>query len=176
LILIHTALLCEAQTFIERYKLKKINSTPKIYKNDRYIVVISGIGKDNTIRSLEYVFNNYKIVKAINIGIAGVSNKTIKIGELFCCNKKIENIKRLPLITANQVQTIDKIDQSKAILYDMEASYFLDISLRYLNSEYIIILKVVSDYLSDEILPKDFIKGLISKGIRCDAIKELKKG
>ena len=57
MILIHTALLCEAQTFIEEYKLKKINS--KIYRNDKVILLISGIGKENTISSLDYMFLNY---------------------------------------------------------------------------------------------------------------------
>jgi len=47
MILIHTALRCEAQTFIEYYKLKKLNS--KIYLNDEIAVLISSIGKQNTI-------------------------------------------------------------------------------------------------------------------------------
>ena len=159
MILIHTALLCEAQTFIEFFKLKKINSIPKIYSNNKYLVLVGGVGKENTISSLEYIFHNYKISKAINIGIAGVSDKSIEIGELFCCNHKPSNINWLPLKTVNKIQT--KFEEKEISLYDMEASYFIEISSKILDKKDIFIFKVVSDYLSNRILSKDFIKGLI---------------
>ncbi len=159
MILLHTALLCEAQIFIELFKLKKINSNPKIYSNNKYLVLIGGVGKDNTINSLEYIFKNHKISKAINIGTAGTSDKSIQIGELFCCNHKLNNIKWLPLKTVDKPQI--KIDSQKNILYDMEGSYFLNTSLKFLEQKNIFIFKIISDYLSDEALPKDFIKGLI---------------
>lgn len=159
MILIHTALLCEAQTFIEVLKLKKINSTPKIYTNDKYLVLIGGVGQDNTLNSLEYIFQNYKISKAINIGIAGVTNKDIKIGELFCCNKKLDTIKWLPLKTVDTAKVEKDLNENS--LYDMEGKYFLDICLNNLDKNDVFIFKVVSDYLCDEILPKDFIKKLI---------------
>ena len=157
--LIHTALLCEAQTFIEKFKLKKINSIPKIYSNDDILVLISGVGKENTFKSLEYLFKNYTISKAINIGVAGVSSNSINIGELYCCNKQLKDIKWLPLETVETPQTTNISKQ--ITLYDMEAKYFLDICLKFLDEKDIYIFKVVSDYLSDEILPKDFIKKLI---------------
>ena len=160
MILIHTALLCEAQTFIEVLKLKKINSIPKIYKNKKYIVLIGGVGKDNTLNSLEYIFKNYTISKAINIGVAGSSNLSIKIGELFCCNHKLKDIKWLPLNTVDKPQTKNS---GENCLYDMEGKYFLENCFKNIDEENIFIYKVVSDYLSDEILPKDFIKRLIRK-------------
>jgi hypothetical protein len=159
MILIHTALLCEAQTFIEVLKLKKINSTPKIYTNDKYLVLIAGVGADNTSNSLEYIFQNYKITKAINIGVAGVSNRDIKIGELFCCNKKLDTIKWLPLKTVDTPKVEKESNENS--LYDMEGKYFLDICLNNLDENNIFIFKIISDYLNDEILPKDFIKRLI---------------
>ncbi|MEA3553757.1 MAG: hypothetical protein U9R39_05080 [Campylobacterota bacterium] len=157
--LIHTALLCEAQTFIEILKLKKTNSIPKIYSNEKYIVLIGGIGRENTLNSLEYVFKNYKILKAINIGIAGVSDSSIKIGELFCSNHMLQDIKWLPLKTVDKPQIENNND--KEYLYDMEGQYFLDICHNYLDKKDIFIFKVVSDHLSDDILAKDFIKKLI---------------
>ncbi len=157
--LIHTALLCEAQTFIELFKLKKTNSIPKIYSNDKYIVLIGGVGNENTINSLEYIFKHYKISKAINIGVAGTSDKSIKIGELFCCNHKLKDIKWLPLKTVDKPQ-IENNSVEKC-LYDMEGSCFLYSSLKNLDEKDIFIYKIVSDYLSDKILAKDFIKGII---------------
>ena len=159
MILIHTALLCEAQTFIEVLKLKKTNSLPRIYSSEKYILLIGGIGAYNTINGLEYIFSNYKISKAINIGVAGTSNKSIPIGELFCCNKELKDIKTLKLKTVDKPQEKGDIDNN--YLYDMEGKYFLEISCNYLDENDILIFKVLSDYLCLDILPKDFIKRLI---------------
>ena len=159
MILIHTALRCEAQSFIEYYKLKKLNS--KIYLNDEIAILISGIGKQNTISTLDYMFLNYDIKKAINIGIAGCNNINIKIGNLYCTNRNIKEIETLPLITSDTVVTSSNALATS--LYDMEGDYFQQVSQTYLSKENIYIFKVVSDHLSSEILKKDFIKNLISK-------------
>lgn len=161
MILIHTALLCEAQSFIEYYKLKKTNSYPKIYANDSLIICISGVGEENTIKALEYVFKNYKITKAFNIGIASCNDTNITIGSLFCTNQKLQEIQTLPLITSNIAVTNSQ--EKQTTLFDMEGSFFENICLNYLTKENIFIFKVVSDYLNDEILPKDFVKSLIHK-------------
>ena len=161
MILIHTALLCEAQSFIEHYKLKKTNSSPKIYKNETLLVCISGIGAEKTDLALEYIYENYSIHKAFNIGIAGCNNRTISIGSLYCTNHILDGIDSLPLITSDTVVT--KSLEKKTTLYDMEAQYFLEKSLKYLEKKNIYIFKIVSDYLSKEILSKDYIKRLITK-------------
>ena len=161
MILIHTALLCEAQSFIEYYKLKKINSSPKIYANDDILICISGIGKLNTLNALEYIYVNYEITKAFNIGIAGCNDTSIDIGMLFCTNQSFAEIKTLPLITSDTVVTDSNI--KKTTLYDMEAKYFHHVSQQYIKEEDILIIKIVSDHLSSEILQKDVIKNMISK-------------
>jgi len=161
MILIHTALLCEAQSFIEYYKLKKTNSTPKIYTNDKIIICISGIRSKNTLSSLEYLYTNYDIKQAFNIGIAGSNNPNIKIGNLYCTNQTIEDIDTLPLLTSDTVVTSSNAMATS--LYDMEGSHFHQISQKYLKKENIFIFKIVSDHLSEKILKKDFIKNLISK-------------
>ena len=160
--LIHTALLCEAQSFIEFYKLKKVNS--KIYKNDDIIILISGVGKENTISTLDFMFINYDIKKAINIGVVGCNDKNIKIGELFCTNRILKDINHLLLKTVDKPQTISDIKNQT--LYDMEGKYFLDIASKYLNHDDIFIFKIVSDYLNSKRLKKDYIKSLIKKKIK----------
>jgi len=161
MILIHTALLCEAQSFIEYYKLKKTNSTPKIYQNEKLIVCISGVGAQNTHFALGYIYQNYSIQKAFNIGIAGCNNRSICIGSLYCTNHILDEIDSLPLITSDTIVTHS--DEKEPTLYDMEAKYFLEISEQYLGSIDIFIFKIVSDYLEETFLPKDFIKRLITK-------------
>jgi len=160
MILIHTALLCEAQSFIEHYKLKKTNSVPKIYKNENILMCISGVGAQNTLLALEYIYKNYSITKAFNIGIAGCNDHTISIGNLYCTNHTLDQINSLPLITSDTVVT--STHEKKPTLYDMEAKYFLEISTQYLRNNAIFIFKVVSDHLEDKRLSKDYIKKLIS--------------
>jgi hypothetical protein len=159
MILIHTALLCEAQIFIEYFKLKKLNS--KIYLNDKIVILISGVGKQNTISSLEYMYINYNITKAFNIGIAGCNDSAIPIGNLYCTNKNLENIPTIHLITNDTVTTHSITNEPT--LYDMEAKYFHSISFLHLKEENIYIFKIVSDYLKEERLSKDYVKSLIAK-------------
>jgi len=158
--LIHTALLSEAQIFIEKYKLTKVNSLPKIYTSENMIVLIGGIGKENTFNSLEYLFENYTISKALNIGIAGCSDTTIKIGELFCTNRELEDINTMKCETVDTPQLPSSLIPNT--LYDMEASYFLEVVKKYLDKNDIYIFKIVSDHLDSTIPKKDFVKKLIN--------------
>jgi len=158
--LIHTALLSEAQIFIEKYKLQKVNSFPKIYANENIVVIIGGIGKENTFNSLAYIFKNYTILKAFNIGIAGCGDSTIEIGELFCTNKELEDIKSMNCKTVN-TQQLPASNLVFNTLYDMEASYFLEVVNRYLMTKDIYIFKIVSDHLDNNIPKKEFVKKLI---------------
>jgi len=163
MVLVHTALLSEAQSIIENYKLNLLQKNPRIYTNDTILLVVSNIGKENTINTLEVVFNRYKIQKAINIGIAGSGTKKYNIGDIFCTNKKLSNIKHIKLTTVDKVQIQS---DEKEILYDMEAKYFEEICIKYLNKQDIYIFKIISDYLDDTIPSKEFIKQLIKKNIK----------
>jgi len=158
--LIHTALLSEAQIFIEKYKLPKVNSLPKIYANEDRVILIGGVGKENTFESLDYLFKNYTITKAFNIGIAGCSDVEVQIGELFCSNKKLENIQFMECKTVNSVQ-LRTSHFALSTLYDMEASYFLEVVNRYVDDKNIYIFKIVSDHLESSIPQKDFVKKLV---------------
>jgi len=162
--LIHTALQSEAQSIIEKYKLKLLlNYNLKIYSNDKVVLLISGMGKVKTLESLEIVFAKFKIQKAINIGISGCSDKNIAIGSLFCTNQKLTDIKHIALKTVDTPQTAKKI---KSLLFDMEGKYFEEYALRFLDKRDIYIFKVVSDYLDDTIPSKEFVKQLINKNIK----------
>ena len=158
--LIHTALLSEAQTFIEKYKLQKVNSQPKIYANKNIVVLIGGIGKENSYSSLEFVFENYAVTKAFNIGIAGCSDTTIEIGELFCTNRKLDDIKFMDCKTVDTPQLPSNVTPNT--LYDMEAVYFLEVVQKHLDEKDIYVFKIVSDHLDSTIPQKDFVKKLIN--------------
>ncbi len=160
--LIHTALLSEAQSIIENYKLNLVEKNPRIYTNNKIVLVVSNMGKENTINALKVVFEQYEITKAFNIGIAGSSSKIYNIGSLFCTNQKLDDINYMALKTVDEVQ-IQSDDNE--MLYDMEAKYFKEFCLKNVDKENIYIFKIISDYLDDTIPTKEFIKQLIKKNM-----------
>ena len=161
--LIHTALLSEAQSIIETYKLELVQKNPKIYTNNTIVLVVSNMGKDNTTNTLKIVFDKYEITKAINVGIAGSGSKSYEIGSLFCTNKKLDGINSMTLKTVDEVQTTT---DEKEMLYDMEAKYFEEICLKNVDNKNIYIFKIISDYLDDTIPSKEFVKQLIKKNMK----------
>ncbi len=162
-ILIHCALLCEAQSFINFLKLTQntsitnIPNSTKIYENDDIILVISGMGKENTINTLTFIFENYNIDKAFNIGIAGCCDSSIKIGTLFCTNKLLPNVNFASITTVDK--PLDSDEDLETILVDMEAKYFIELSKKYCSDIYV--FKVVSDYLDTQVPKKSFVIELI---------------
>lgn len=162
--LIHSALLCECQNLINKFKLTQNKSITnfKLFTNDEMIIAVSGIGKDNTINTLEYIFNNYEISKAVNIGTAGCIDKNIEIGEIFCTNQKLENIEHTSLSTFDK--PLDDKSLLNTTLVDMEASHFEEVCKQYIDDIYI--LKVVSDHLDTQIPKKSFIIELMIKSFK----------
>ena len=157
--LIHTAFFNEAKPIIEHFKLQFITKEPiKLYKNDSILLAISGMG-EKTLHVKE-ITQKYEISKAINIGIAGCKDKSIQIGELFCTNKKLNNI---PFATLScSKEPIDSPNKIKTTLVDMESSYFLE-ATKDIEDRYI--FKVVSDYLDINVPKKEFVWKIISKSI-----------
>ena len=162
MVLLHCALLCEAQAFIEFYKLDTIEKK-RVFKNDTILLVVLGIGKEKTLH-LKYFYEKYMISKAINIGIAGTNDTKIEIGSIYNCVNRSIKIPYLPLYTVEKPQISSNYD--KASLYDMEGKYFFEISKEFLDEKDIYIFKVISDYLDGTILPKDIIKQMIKKNIK----------
>ena len=151
MILLHFALLSEAQYFIEKLKLKKFSSNPKIYKNNDFLVLIGGVGYSSQ-NSLEYVFNNFLFDKAYNIGVAGSLDKSLNIGDLICLTHKFDGI-------------IYKNFEDSNIL-DMERKIFFNLSKKYIKKDKIYIFKIISDYNEVDSLNKEFVKQLIIKNYK----------
>ena len=165
--LIYTALLSEAQPLINFLKLKQdlnvqqLPQNSKLFKDkdDKYLLIVSGIGRENCLNSLNYIYENFEISKAINMGIAGCSDSSIKIGTLFCTNRFLPNINFAPITTVDN--PLDSDENLETLLVDMEAKYFLDISKKYCKDIYC--FKIVSDYLEVQIPKKAFVIELIEK-------------
>lgn len=164
LILIHVALKQEAKPIIEYFNLQCIQTKPyKIYQKEDIILVVCGMGKQNTLHVRE-VFEKYEISKAINVGIAGCKDKNIEIGSLFCTNQKLNFIKHESLTTVNE--PLDDEKSLNTTLVDMEAQSFISICKEFLDIKDIYILKVVSDHLDTTIPKKEFVWKIIEKNLK----------
>ncbi len=167
--LIYTASLSEAQPLINFLNLKQditVENLPndnKLFTDEKneYLLVVSGIGKKHCKKSLEFVYENYEIKKAINIGIAGCSDGSIKIGTLFSTNRLLPNINFGSITTVDS--TLESDEDLETILVDMESWYFQEISKKHCSD--IFTFKVVSDYLEIDPPKKDFIIELIQNSI-----------
>jgi nucleoside phosphorylase len=163
--LIYTALLPEAQPLINFLKLiqdtsvQNLPNGAKLFKDkdDKYLLIVSGIGKNNCEKSLDFVYKNYDIEKAINIGIAGCSDSSVKIGTFFCTNRLLFGINFASLTTVDEALESD--ENLETLLVDMEAKYFCEVSKKYCKD--IFVFKVVSDYLEIQIPKKTFVIELI---------------
>jgi hypothetical protein len=164
MILLYFALQSEAQIFIEKLRAKKVSSIPKIFISENILIVVGGVGAKRLREVLSFVFKEYKIDIAINIGIAGANSKEIEIGELFCIYPKGE----IDLVTQDFPTTSTAL--KKPTLFDMEGEYFLKFCKE--KVEKIFIFKVVSDHLDSKIPPKEFVKDLIKINFQ-NIIKEL---
>lgn len=158
--LIHTTKIIEAKAIIDFFGLEEIKKN-HTYSNKKIVLIISGISKKEIFESLEYVFTNFKINKAINIGIASCCDSSIKIGTLFCTNRLI-----FGLNFAN-IKTIEKKsynnEEFQSYLIDKERNFFKELCEVYIKDFYM--LKIVSDYFDDEKLDDKKYFELISNSI-----------
>jgi len=163
--LIYTALYPEAKPLIQYFKLiqNETYEPLKIFENETYLLVVGGIGRNQTQAILPFIYENFKISKTINIGIAGCKDKSIKLGSLFCVNQEVNDIPRTTITTVDM--PLDDSSLLETTLVDMEADSFLEVSQKYLPQKDIYVFKVVSDYLSKSIPDKSFVYNSMKKSI-----------
>jgi len=141
MIYILVALKCEAQAFIEKFKL---DSTTK--QNENLSVVISGIGNENMYKTATNIVSKMdKSDMILNVGICG-ANKNYKIGQLL-------DEKDINLTSVDH-----EVDYVKYEAVDMESSGFKN-ATKDIKNKYI--FKVVSDHFEPESVTKDLAKKLI---------------
>ena len=154
-----TALNCEAQPLIARYKLKaRAESSPfSIYSNDAMRLIVSGIGKISASAATSYLYAISDPMQHhiwFNVGVAG--HRYRSLGEGILAHKVSDMgskkswyptcIFKAPCDTAC-LETHDK----SVSLYppdaavDMEASGFYETACRFSTTEFIHCFKVISD-------------------------------
>ena len=156
---IFTALDCEARPLVKYFDLKKENSHVcfSIYRNQKIVLTVAGVGKVAMAGAVAYtmaVFPSYQVPLLINVGIAG--HKTLAIGTL-CLAMKItdgDTGRRFypqllgshwPETSELKTASLPSTQYSSDCLYDMEASAFYEMAVRFSSGELIHCFKIVSD-------------------------------
>lgn len=156
---IFTALPCEAKPLVTHFKLKKDqNSHPfALYYNDDTVLAVSGCGKIAMAAAVAYSlakFQHSPHPVLVNVGISG--HKTANIGDLFAAHKITDSdsgkhfypqlVAKLPCAT-QEINTVSTPETTylNDCLYEMEASAFYEIAVRFTTGELIQAFKVVSD-------------------------------
>ncbi len=149
MIYILVALKCEAQAFVEKFKLVSNK------QNENLSVVISGVGNENMKKTASKIVSKMRDDDTIiNVGVCGAEKK-YKIGELLDDRDVV-------------LSCVDhEVDYKKHEAVDMESSGFKEATKDVKNSY---IFKVVSDHFEPKSVTKDLAKKLIYK--RIDEIME----
>ncbi|MDM8536498.1 5'-methylthioadenosine/S-adenosylhomocysteine nucleosidase [Desulfobacterales bacterium HSG17] len=86
------ATMVEAKPFVSGMSLEPVSKKPfLVFKKEKIIVVICGIGKANAAMATAYCCTKFKPDTVLNIGAAGALTKTKKRGEIYHINKIIEH-------------------------------------------------------------------------------------
>lgn len=187
------AMKAEAKSFIEKLGLKKNISYRHmdVFENEEYAVCITGTGMIRAaIAVTELLSTRQPSGKdfILNIGICGFRGATSgrKVGETFICNKIISShdgktyypdmiyeieYEEMQLRTLNKPdENYQYTDEENEELADMEAAGVYEAAIRFINSDQIAFIKIVSD-MCDGIFPtKDEVENLV--GARANYILE----
>lgn len=147
------ALKCEAQAFVDRYKLDKSK------KNETIAIIVSGVGKQNMQDAASRVVLEMQNDDTIlNVGICA-ADESFKIGELVDASE-------------HKLTCVDSEVSQNGIytLVDMESDGFLKATKGVINSH---IFKIVSDHFEPKSITKEFAKSLVFNAI--DDINRLLK-
>jgi len=175
------ALACEAKPLIRVLNLKSVanHANYPLYENDRFRLIVTGIGKLNAATATSYLASLSEIKKNnawLNVGIAG--HLDADIGSPFLANKIIDGgsglswypifirpfaVKSTSLVTQDHAQ--NKYEPNT--LYDMEAAGFYLAASRFNTTEFVHSLKIVSDNQTSPAgyLPEKEVSQLIASNI-----------
>jgi adenosylhomocysteine nucleosidase len=86
------ATMLEAKPFVSQMSFEPVNKKPfLVFKKEKLLLVICGIGKANAAMATAYCCTKYKPDTVFNIGAAGALTMSKKKGEMYQINKIIEH-------------------------------------------------------------------------------------
>lgn len=153
------ALPCEAKPLINHFKLKKQQSCTAftIYRNEHITLTVTGLGKSAMAAGVAYtlaLFPAPSVPILLNVGIAGHCSHPL--GSVFIAEKIIDQetgrcyypqLVITPPCPTHELITVAKAQPGypTGSLYEMEASAFYEISIRFSSAELIHCIKIISD-------------------------------
>jgi len=176
LLYIIVALKAEAQSFVDKYKLKKEKLKNFVfYSNEDIRLLISGMGVENAREATQTLINYFDINDDdiyLNIGICGAS-KNYEIGELVeIGNISFKDIKYTVKEKKHSITCVTTAQSNSSYsIVDMESYGFYDAVIHNPAIKHIFILKVVSDHFEPQKVTKDSAKKLLFN--KLDAINTL---
>ncbi len=153
-----TALPCEAKPLIKHYRLNGQQNQHgfRIYENSDMRLIISGLGKINCAAASAYLQGRYANEQTawLNVGIAG--HAELEIGTVILASKISDSDSRQrfypPGLNDSPCPRIELISVNQATnnypgnaAYDMEASAFYALVIRFASSETVQAIKIISD-------------------------------
>jgi hypothetical protein len=151
---------CEAKPLIKAWQLKKrsdANHPFTIYSDPARVIVITGMGKVAMAGAIGYtmaLFANPTMPIIVNLGIAG--HRHFALGSPILAGKIIDSetnrgfYPQLPFATQYPTATIathshPQVQYLEDYVYDMEATGFYEIAVKFSSCELIQVVKVISD-------------------------------
>ncbi|MCB0333203.1 MAG: hypothetical protein KDD55_06860 [Bdellovibrionales bacterium] len=179
MLLIQTALRCEAEPFIQHYKLVQDDAVLpyKFFRGETTALLISGVGQEKAEAATEWIFSLLSpslIDLYVNLGIAG--SVTHPIGTPVVCTTilnaetkeqfQLHSPSDLKLPQGTLETHLTPVGSSECLLnqdslVDMEAYFCLRAASQFLPLEKIQVIKVVSDALSDKKPTKEHVTQLL---------------
>ena len=174
LIYIIVAFKMEAKPLIDYFKLQKQEDKNfLIYQNDKIKLIVSGVGKINSAIATTYILqNSTKDSIVFNIGLCAGQ----KVGNIYLINEVVDyntNIKKKLHIDFEhnfKTMTLTTFDVPVSswhkTLVDMEGIGFYLSASKFINTNKIFIIKIVSDNFKAKFLKKSFINSLFLPHIK----------
>lgn len=182
MIYIVCALSAEARLFLDHYKLKQYTKLPfKVYENESVKLIVTGLGYSNALLATTALLAHFLPTKEsilLNIGVAA-GPKEFELNSLVIAHKLIYKERSYypdilfshKFCEAN-LTTVDRAQEAQhTTLVDMEAAAVFQAASRFLQTDQIVIAKIISDHFKPESVTKELI--LESFQSNRDAIFEL---
>ncbi len=187
MILITTALYCEALPFIQLYHLKKDTAFVKfqVFKNEDMLLLITKPGAVQAAIAVASLCTAIAPAAGdifLNLGVCGTHRESDSLGSVFLCNQIIDKESKRsfypdlllahpyeercvitsPVIINNKETDSERTGSYPGVyLIDMEASGLFQAASYFYQPHQMIFLKIVSDYLKNTDMAPEKITGLI---------------
>jgi len=185
MIMIFTALYCEAKPLIRFFDLKKDPrfNMFQVFKNEDIILLVTKPGIVNAAIGVTHLCSVYPPGPCdflLNIGICGAKNRNMPIGTVYLCNKIYEmetGLSYYPdMIFAHPFEESGIVSSSNPVLEkhaadmpenlaDMEASGVYRAGMLFFQPHQMFFVKIVSDYLQFDKIDSNSVNELIERNM-----------